>query len=68
MLGARGSTLEAVDMTPGRDRLETTDIGRAPVGWEVNLDSRALERDGRVQMLIPDGAAPHVVGAPLGEG
>lgn len=68
MLGARGENLEAIDVTPGIERLETRTVARVPIGWEVNYDSQALARDGQVEMLIPDGGSPHVVVADLGEG
>jgi hypothetical protein len=40
-------------------------LAKVPVGWEAAYDSQALARSGRLEMLIPDGSAPHVVTADL---
>lgn len=65
LLGARGAALVAIDVSPDRERAPSQELGRVPVGWEANYDSQALARDGRIEMLIPDGARPHVVVARL---
>jgi hypothetical protein len=65
LFGARGGKLEAVDVTPDRDRHSTQEIARVPVGWEASYDSQALALHGVVEMLIPDGDRPHVVLARL---
>ena len=65
LLGARGSALVAIDVTPDRDPAPTQEVARVPVGWEASYDSQALARFGLVEMLIPDGDRPHVVVARL---
>jgi hypothetical protein len=65
LLGARGSALLAIDVTPDRDPAPTQDVARVPVGWEASYDSQALALYGVVEMLIPDGDRPHVVLARL---
>jgi hypothetical protein len=65
LLGVRGTEVVAIDITPDREHAATRELARVPVGWEVNYDSQALAREGVVEMLIPDGAQPHVVEAPL---
>jgi hypothetical protein len=65
LLGASGTEVVAIDITPNRDPATTQQLAEVPVGWEVNYDSQALARDGSVEMLIPDGDRPHVVEAPL---
>ena len=67
LLGARGGTVEAVDVSVDRERLDAREVARVPLGWEVALDSQALARSGRVEMLIPQGDQPHVVEAELAE-
>lgn len=66
-LGVRGGELEAIDITPDRDRLDDREIAAVPLGWEPSYDSQALARFGVVETLIPDGETPHVVGADLTE-
>jgi BNR repeat-containing family member len=58
LLGARGATLEAIDVTPNRKRAPSQEVASVPVGWEANYDSQALARFGRVEMLIPEGDHP----------
>jgi hypothetical protein len=58
LLGARGATLEAIDVTPDRQRAPSQEVTRVPVGWEVSYDSQALARFGLIEMLIPDGDHP----------
>jgi hypothetical protein len=65
LLGVHGETLEAIDITPDRDRLSAREIAEVPAGWEVNYDSQALARFGLVEMLIPERAQPRVIVAPL---
>ena len=65
VLGARGSALLAIDVTPDRDPAPTQNVGRVPVGWEASYDSQALALYGLVEMLIPEGDHPHVVLARL---
>jgi hypothetical protein len=65
LLGARGSTLEAIDVTPDRDPAPTQELGRVPVGWEASYDSQALARYGILELLVPQGDRPHVVLARL---
>lgn len=65
LLGAHGFSLEAIDVTPGRDPAPTQEVARVPVGWEASYDSQALARFGIVEMLVPEGDQPHVVLARL---
>jgi BNR repeat-containing family member len=65
VLGVRGGMVEAVDVSTDRERVETREVARVPLGWEVSYDSTALARFGRIEMLIPDGDRPHVVEADL---
>jgi len=65
LLGVRGDEVEAIDVTPGRERAPTQEVARVPVGWETSYDDQALARYGRVEMLIPEGDRPHVVVARL---
>jgi hypothetical protein len=65
LLGARGAALEAIDVTPDRQRAPSQEVARVPVGWEANYDSQALARYGIVEMLIPEGDRPHLVLARL---
>jgi len=65
LLGAHGSSLEAIDVTPDRDPAPTQKLARVPVGWEASYDSQALARYGIVEMLIPQRDQPHVVLARL---
>jgi hypothetical protein len=65
LLGARGSALVAIDVTPNRDPAPTQELTRVPLGWEASYDSRALALYGVVEMLIPEGDRPHVVVARL---
>jgi hypothetical protein len=65
LLGASGADLEAIDISPDRERLPTRVLAKVPVGWEAAYDSQALARSGRLEMLIPDGSAPHVFTADL---
>ena len=65
LLGARGSALMAIDVTPDRDPAPSQQVARVPVGWEASYDSQALARYGLIEMLIPDGDRPHVVLARL---
>jgi hypothetical protein len=65
LLGVRGVTLVAIDISPDRDPAETREIARVPAGWEPNFDSQALAERGVVQMLIPRGREPYVVTADL---
>jgi hypothetical protein len=67
VLGVRGGSVEAVDVSTDRERLGTREVAQVPVGWEVAYDSEALARFGRVEMLIPQGDRPHVVVAELAE-
>lgn len=67
LLGVSDGTVEAVDVSTDRERLETRELARVPSGWEVNYDSQALARFGRVEMLIPHGDQPRVVEAELTE-
>jgi len=60
-----GYEVEAIDVTPGRERAPTQEVARVPVGWETSYDDQALARYGRVEMLIPEGDRPHVVVARL---
>jgi hypothetical protein len=65
LLGVRGTSVQAIDVTPDREPAPSQELARVPVGWEVSYDSQALARYGVVEMLIPDGSRPHVVEAPL---
>jgi hypothetical protein len=65
LFGARGAALEAIDVTPDRQRAPSQALARVPVGWEANYDSQALARYGIVEMLIPEGDRPHLVLARL---
>jgi BNR repeat-containing family member len=65
VLGARGSALLAIDVTPDQDPAPTQSLARVPVGWEASYDSQALALYGLVEMLIPQGDRPHVVIAEL---
>jgi hypothetical protein len=65
LLGTVGGELDAFDVTSDRERLDSREIARVPVGWEPSYDSQALARGGTVQMLIGEGDRPHVVEADL---
>jgi hypothetical protein len=65
LLGARGSTLEAIDVSPDREPAPSQELAQVPVGWEATYDSQALARFGIVETLIPQGDEPHVVLARL---
>ena len=62
-LVVRGASLEAIDVTPDRDRVDDREIADVPLGWEPSFDSEALARFGTVETLIPDG-----VGTSCGRG
>jgi hypothetical protein len=65
LLGVRNDEVVAIDVTPGRDPEPTRELAAVPAGWEVSYDDQALARFGDVEMLIPQGSAPHVVEANL---
>jgi hypothetical protein len=65
LLGARGTAIQAIDVTPGRERAPSREVGRVPLGWEVSYDSQALAREGVVRMLVPEGDEPRVLDADL---
>jgi hypothetical protein len=67
LLGVRGVTLVAIDISPEREQADTEEIARVPAGWEPNFDSQALAERGVVRMLIPSGREPHVVTADLAD-
>jgi hypothetical protein len=67
LLGVRGVTLVAIDISPDREHADTQEIAQVPQGWEPNFDSQALAEHGTVEMLIPRGGKPEVVTADLPE-
>lgn len=67
VLAVRGGSLDAIDVTPDRERLDDREIAAVPLGWEPSFDSQALARFGTVETLVPDGATPHVVEANLAD-
>jgi hypothetical protein len=67
LIGVRGTELVAVDITPDADHASTREIAQVPATWEPSIDSQALARWGRVEMLVPRGDRPHVVVAELDE-
>jgi len=67
LLVTRGDAVEAIDVTPDRQRLPSRTLADVPRGWEVSYDSQALAREGSVELLIPKENRPHVVEARLSD-
>jgi hypothetical protein len=65
LVGARGTELRVQEITPGgADHSES--FGRVPVGWEASYDAQALEMEGSIEVLVPDGDEPRVLVADPG--
>lgn len=60
VVGERRGALHAVDITPGTPPTSTS-LAAVPDRWEATYDSQLLAREGRLRMLVPDGARPRVV-------
>jgi hypothetical protein len=67
MFGAKGGRLEAVDITDGSDGPRRS-LAAVPPSWEATFDTEALRRFERIEILVPDAAAPRVVVTDLAPG
>jgi hypothetical protein len=65
LLGTRGTELRVQEITPGGDD-HSESFGRVPAGWEAVYDTQALETEGSLEVLVPDGDEPRVLVADPG--